>query len=521
MMKNTLIIFLIGLSITGFSQRDSIAEVYANTITAEELREHLTIIASDEFEGRETGMEGQKKAAKYIAEYFENLGIEPIVDGSYYQEFPLKRESSKESKIVIKGKEFNFIDDFFFFPGFESGIYNDEELVFVGYGIKTDEYNDYANKDVKGKFLVMLEGEPIGPDDISLATGEKGMSEWSGDWKIKRELAEKMGAKGILFIKQDYNDYMSRVKYWLENPGMRLDYEVQRGEVVIPVLFMKESISNALFGSGKIEAWKMGLYGKKKKKIKTKSKVNIHINKNKEMIQSENVLCYIEGSDPKLKDEVVVITAHYDHVGIQKGEIHNGADDDGSGTVSALELAQAFVAAKEAGHGTRRSILVMTVSGEEKGLLGSEWYSEHPIFPLEKTVCNLNIDMIGRLDEAHKDNENYVYLIGSDKLSTDLHKISENANKVYTGIDLDYTFNEPDDPNRFYYRSDHYNFAKHNIPVIFYFSGVHEDYHKPGDDVEKILFNKMENIVKLVFYTAWDVANRDEKLVVDVENDFE
>jgi Zn-dependent M28 family amino/carboxypeptidase len=177
------------------------------------------------------------------------------------------------------------------------------------------------------------------------------------------------------------------------------------------------------------------------------------------------------------------------------------------------------VEAKKAGFGTRRSILILNVSGEEKGLLGSEWYSEFPIYPLEKTVCDLNIDMIGRKDEQHPD-PNYVYLIGSDKLSTDLHKISEACNESYCGLALDYTYNQPNDPNRFYYRSDHYNFAKHNVPVIFYFSGVHEDYHKPGDDPEKILYDKMTTIARLVFHTAWNVANRDEKLKVDVVSDF-
>jgi Zn-dependent M28 family amino/carboxypeptidase len=238
-----------------------------------------------------------------------------------------------------------------------------------------------------------------------------------------------------------------------------------------------------------------------------------------ESLTAENVLCYIEGSDPVLKNQIVIISAHYDHIGITNGQINNGADDDGSGTVSTLELAEAFMEAKKNGQGPRRSILILNVSGEEKGLLGSEWYSDFPVFPLENTVCDLNIDMIGRKDDQHADS-NYVYLIGSDKLSTDLHKISEQANNAHTKLALDYTYNDPADPNRFYYRSDHYNFAKHGIPVIFYFSGVHADYHKPGDDVEKIMFDKMTTIARLVFYTAWEVANRDEKLKVDVQNNF-
>jgi len=228
------------------------------------------------------------------------------------------------------------------------------------------------------------------------------------------------------------------------------------------------------------------------------------------------VLGYIEGTD--LKDELIIITAHYDHLGKHDSLIFNGADDDGSGTVATLEIAEAFMLAKKDGKGPRRSVLIMPVSGEEKGLLGSKYYTDHPIYPLENTVANLNIDMIGRLDDWH-DTANYVYLIGADRLSQELHDISETVNEKHIGLNLDYTFNEEDDPNRYYYRSDHYNFAKNNIPVIFYFNGVHEDYHKASDTVDKIDFKKIETITRLVFLTAWELANRDERIVVDkIEN---
>ncbi len=233
---------------------------------------------------------------------------------------------------------------------------------------------------------------------------------------------------------------------------------------------------------------------------------------NKKKIKGENVLGYIEGAD--LKDELIIITAHYDHLGKHDSLIFNGADDDGSGTVAALEIAEAFMLAKKAGFGPRRSVLIMPVSGEEKGLLGSKYYTNHPIYPLKSTVANLNIDMIGRLDDWH-DTANYVYLIGADRLSQELHDISERVNKEHVGLELDYTFNEEDDPNKYYYRSDHYNFAKNNIPVIFYFNGVHEDYHKVTDTVDKIDFEKIQTITRLVFLTAWELANRDERIVVD------
>jgi Zn-dependent M28 family amino/carboxypeptidase len=212
----------------------------------------------------------------------------------------------------------------------------------------------------------------------------------------------------------------------------------------------------------------------------------------------------------------VVISSHLDHVGINDGKVYNGADDDGSGSVALLEIAEAFKTAVEAGEGPERSIIFLHVSGEEKGLLGSKYYTNNPLYPLANTVANLNIDMVGRTDpKRESENRNYIYLIGSDRLSTQLHEISEAANKATTQIELDYTYNAEDDPNRFYFRSDHYNFAKNNIPVIFYFNGTHADYHKATDTVEKIEFDLLQERTKLVFYTAWEIANRAERIIVD------
>jgi Zn-dependent M28 family amino/carboxypeptidase len=228
---------------------------------------------------------------------------------------------------------------------------------------------------------------------------------------------------------------------------------------------------------------------------------------------SENIWAYIEGSEKP--NEIIVISAHYDHVGTKDGEIYNGADDDGSGTVALLEIAQAFAQAKKEGHGPKRSILFLHMTGEEHGLHGSRYYSENPLFPLANTITDINIDMIGRRDEAHAKSNNYVYIIGSDYLSTDLYTICEDANKKYVHLNLDYTYNDRNDPNRFYYRSDHYNFAKNGIPSVFLFNGVHADYHKPTDKVEKIEFDALAKRAKLGFATAWELANRENRPVVD------
>jgi len=228
---------------------------------------------------------------------------------------------------------------------------------------------------------------------------------------------------------------------------------------------------------------------------------------------SENVLAFIEGTEKP--EEIIVVSAHLDHLGMKNEEIYNGADDNGSGTVAIIKIGQAFQEAKENGNGPKRSILLLHVTGEEKGLLGSKYYVNHPVFPLENTIANLNIDMIGRVDDAHEKNPEFVYLIGSDKLSSELHKISEEINSNFTNLTLDYKYNDDNDPNRFYYRSDHYSFAKNNIPIIFYFNGTHDDYHRPSDTPDKINYEVLAKRAQLVFLTAWELANRENRITVD------
>jgi Zn-dependent M28 family amino/carboxypeptidase len=230
---------------------------------------------------------------------------------------------------------------------------------------------------------------------------------------------------------------------------------------------------------------------------------------------SENIWAFIEGSEKP--EEILVVSAHYDHIGIEKGVINNGADDDGSGTVALLEMAQAFAQAQKEGHGPKRSILFLHVTGEEHGLHGSRYYSQHPLFPLKKTIADINIDMIGRRDTIHKHTSDYIYVIGSGRLSSDLYNAVEEANKCCIKIHLDYKFDDRDDPERFYERSDHYNFARNGIPSVFLFSGIHEDYHKPGDKVEKIEFDALQKRTRLAFVLAWKLANAEQRPKVDRE----
>ena len=237
---------------------------------------------------------------------------------------------------------------------------------------------------------------------------------------------------------------------------------------------------------------------------------------NIDWVRTENVAAIIRGSEKP--NEYIIITAHLDHVGIEGDDIYNGADDDGSGSMALLEIAQAFKLAVLDGNRPKRSIVILHVSAEEKGLLGSRYYVENPLFPLENTITNLNVDMIGRTDPTREsDNDHYIYLIGTDRLSSMLHETSEKVNERTVNLELDYKFNAWDDPNRFYFRSDHFNFIKNNIPVIFYFSGTHEDYHMPTDTADKIRYDLLTQRARLIFHTAWEIANMNETIKVDVE----
>ena len=481
------------------------------------LYDHLKFFASDEFEGRETGTRGQRMAADYLIEYYKSLGFEPYDGENYTQMVPLINSQLTEGSVSIKENNYNLLDDFLVFPGIQTISLENKSIVFAGLGIKEEEWDDYQNIDVKGKVVVVLDGD--------LRTD--GKTNWGKSSNMKRVQAEKQGAEALVVLMDDeeYKQVKGRMKFYMQRKSTSINRDKEGEGTSIPTFIFPISASDSWFDGVKRKRTAgdfQNLISKKNKSFTTNLKVlwNHNIIKEREEYEAANVLAYLPGTDSLLSNELVVITSHYDHIGIVDGKINNGADDDGSGTVTVLEIAETFMQAVKDGNGSRRSVLFMNVVGEEKGLLGSEWYSDNPIFPLENTVANLNIDMIGRVDEAHEGNDNYIYLIGSDKLSTELHSISEKANEDSVGLELDYTFNAPDDPNRFYYRSDHYNFAKHNIPVIFYFSGVHEDYHGPGDDYEKIMYNKTAKVGRLVYHTAWELLNRDEKIVVDVENDF-
>lgn len=519
MLRRVITFVLLLNCVSAWAQKDEIQLKYAETITVKDLRAQLEIIASDEFEGRDTGHPGQKKAANYIKGRFKEFGYEPIEKlGGFFQPFKLQLTYPDTVKLTIGNESLKFLKDMYYFPGFGDVHLETDMLLFNGYGIESENYNDYKHITPTNRVVMILGGEPTDKKGNSLVTRTNEKSEWTTDWTKKIELAQSKGVSALLIIDDNFSSSVSRYGRYIKRPDLKVsDVAIEANG--IPLIFISSKMADKIFEGA-------GMKGLRKKLIQEISNkkrphaqdifdlpIVLDIKKDKDELSSENVLAYLEGTEKP--DELIVVTAHYDHLGKKGDEIFNGADDDGSGTVTVLEMAEAFALAKKDGYGPKRSILFMTVSGEEKGLLGSEFYTDNPVFPLENTVANLNIDMIGRIDENHAPDSNYVYIIGSDKLSTDLHELSEIVNKTYSEIELDYTYNDENDPNRFYYRSDHYNFAKNNIPVIFYFTGVHEDYHQPTDTVDKIMFQKMEKIARLIFHTTWEIANRDERLKVD------
>jgi hypothetical protein len=481
---------------------------YARLITAADAKKHLSIIASDAFEGRETGKPGADKAAHYIEAEFKRLGLQPPVNGSYFLNIPLV-ENKLNVTFSVNGQELTNGKDFFAGRGSVSDkTINASSIVFVGYG--TDA--EIGNTDLAGNVLLWVNEDK--PEAGKTANTGYRMS--NARMQVLKNLQSKSPAL-ILEVNPQVADLLKRMGGSIMSGRLSIKSDVSKpaASQQAPALNITTELADRLLkSSGKSYS---DLKSGSAQTINTDVKASFQTEQKD--VKAVDVLGYMPGTD--LKDEVLVFSAHYDHLGLNpKGpdKVYNGADDDGSGTTGILEIARAFSQAKKDGHGPRRSILFLANVGEEKGLLGSEYYTDHPVFPLANTITDLNIDMIGRVGEEYigkPDSANYVYTIGSAMLSKELHQINEDANNKYTHLEQDYKYDDPNDPNRFYYRSDHYNFAKHGVPIIFYFNGVHADYHQVSDEVSKINFPLLAKRAQLVFYTGWDLANRDKRPAVD------
>ncbi|MDB5257169.1 MAG: yfbL [Chitinophagaceae bacterium] len=496
------------------------ASNYAQYITPAQLKQHVYILASDSMEGRETGKQGQYKAAAYLVQQFKEIGLKPInktIPGhGYFQNLNIEKISWTPS-YLIAGNDTLQLFKHFYAKG-EVLIPQETAMtaVFVGYGIDTTTYNDYKAMQVSGKAVFILQGEPV-VDNISLITGTSTRSDWNTNWQKKAILAYAKGAAAVFIVsplkEESFLNGIKRLRETRNGFSLGLESELSMEKA----FFISENqmLSILQADSARLVRWKSDRFAPKQLRANTPT-ISLKIQGRIEKMGTQNVLGVVEGTD--LKNEYIFVSAHYDHLGKKNDStIYFGADDDGSGTAALLTMAKTFMLAKNEGKGPRRSIVFTAFTGEEMGLLGSSYYSAHPVFPVQQSVADLNIDMIGRIDQQHPGDSNYVYLIGSNRLSTELHTLSEEVNTTHTHLSLDYTYNDPTDPNQLYYRSDHYNFAKLGVPVIFYFTGLHEDYHKITDTPDKLLYTKTATITKLVFLTAWQLANQDHRIQVDVK----
>lgn len=468
-----------------FGQADR-AKVLAETITQSALKKHVKTLSADEMEGRETASAGQKKAAVYIMQQFIKQEINPL-NGGYFQRFSLNTVHPSKIELSINDQQLSFFKEYLHYSNFNNVKTSTKNAIFIGYGEELS-LND-SRFGLQNQTVFMLAHRKDG-DKESLQNRVNQVS--------------KKGVK-VVFVVENEVDF---TQHYLKNKKQFLATDTF--EFPVPVLYVSKQWADSTFKASsnfKLNKW---LKRKKKKNVRLALTVELNVETIDESGSSENVYAFIEGDE--LKDEVIVLLAHYDHLGLKGKEVYNGADDNASGTAALIEMAEAFNLAKEMGGGIRRSVLILLVSGEEKGLLGSKYYCQNPFFSFDQTKAVLNIDMIGRTDQIHQQQPNYLYIIGSDFISPDLHRINEEQNQKYSNLTLDYRYNSKNDPNRFYFRSDHYPFAMNGVPAIFYFSGIHQDYHRTTDTYDKIDFPKLELLSRHIFYTAWRLVNQKEGL---------
>ncbi len=486
------------------------------SIKADDLRAFDTYLSSDALQGRETSYAGEHMAAKYIADHFKSLGLKPVGDeGSYLQHYDVELTSvSDESSISVASpagtQSFAWLKSFFTFGAKDTSVTGN--AVFVGY--MNNAIPDSMTSQFEGKIVFVLVGNRRPVDDTSASPMNRRPGAFPGAAATIIVMDEKGPAS--------YERFTSLIaSFGIAKGRMQLKgVEAAPPSRAMPFVFLASpSIAETALRTSGQTLTQLRAIAYKDSVLDpyiTNCSVTVSLKTTHEERQAENVVGLLEGSDPVLKNQVVVFSAHFDHLGVgPNGAIYHGADDDGSGTSMVMDLAKAF---SENSVRPKRSLLFLTVSGEEKGLLGSSYYTSHPLIPLNETVADFNADMVGRMDTAHDKTplEPYTYLIGSDKISTELDSIIRVANQETENIQLDYTYDSPNDPNHFYTRSDHYNFARRGVPIAFFFTGVHADYHRPTDTVDKILFDRIVKIGHVVYYAGWLTANHEGMFIKDV-----
>ena len=514
---------------TNSAVKTSTAARFGNTdgITAAQLRSYLEFIASDELEGRDTPSRGLDIAAMYIAQHLKNWGVKPAGDnGTYFQKFPLKRSKIEAggTNLSLNSLAFTYGEDFF--TTYTTAAVPPSNIIYVGHGwvIKSKNINAYQGIDVKDKIIVATGGLPKGVtfNDLHGKMGE--------DWLSPGLYGNANGARAVITFASFNGLANLKSTRWTQTEKGDLEFKTPPFQVKIPTITAAPRLISALFQGEKASG--ATVYSKaltqdfvEPFELNPNKKISLNVAVKTDTVYTQNVIGVLEGADPTLKNEYVAIGAHYDHVGTNpfansEDKIWNGADDDGSGTVAVLSMAEAF---SKGAVRPKRSILFIWVAGEEKGLWGSEYFTDNPTVPLGSIITQLNIDMIGRAqapgdtNQANKalPQQNEVFVIGSKLMSTELGELSETVNKSFLNMSFNYKYDDPKDPEQFFYRSDHYNFARKGIPIIFYMDGSHADYHQTSDSIEKIDFANMERIARTIFATGWELANRPARPKVD------
>lgn len=505
----------------------------AELITSAQLRDYLYFVASDEMEGRDTPSRGLDTVAKFIALNLSRWGLKPGGDdGTYFQKITLRRAKldATQTQAELNGRKFSFGEDFYaaLNPGKASG-----QLVYVGHGwvIKNKNIDAYRGVDVKDKIVVFYGGGLPKGASLNDLNGRQG-----ADWDTPAEYARKHGAQGAIIIPDSrvMTTLTARRQVVLEQRGsFNPDKSEQAESAQMPIITASPTMIRALFQGEAIDAPE--IFNRREAgdpgpsfELSAQKRMSFTVANAYEETQTQNVIGILEGSDPVLKSEYVVVGAHYDHVGVRApsatgatgDRIYNGADDDGSGTVTVLAMAEALSHSPQR---PRRSVIFIWHTGEERGLWGSQYFTDHPTVPLSQIITQLNIDMIGRskrpgdVTPANRSltGPNEIYVIGSKMMSTDLGQLSEAVNRSYLNLSFNYLYDNPADPNRFFFRSDHFNYARKGIPIIFYFDGEHEDYHKPTDSPDKIDYQKMEKVARTIYVTLLELANAKTRPRVD------
>ncbi|HEX8069852.1 MAG TPA: M28 family peptidase [Pyrinomonadaceae bacterium] len=521
----------------------------AERITAVRLSERLHFVASDEMQGRDTPSPGLDATAHYIADNLKKWGVKPAGDdGTYFQRIALRRTKvdAAQTTAELSGRRLELGRDFL--PLNESGA-AEGALVYAGAGwvVKAKNINPYEGLDVRDRIVIVHQGRPanIVPADLTGRAGE--------DWANPATYAQQHGARGLVYVPaaRDLPRWWATRQRNLERgtfaldtpepqtpqaqtstaqtpqpqtPQPRTDAQTQAG---LPAVYASAALLAALFAdepqmsADQLRQVQAGTAAAPFA-LDPNKRLRFNVQVTTEQTFTQNVVGRLEGKDKTLRQEYVALGAHYDHVGlctpVGADNICNGADDDGSGTVAVLTIAEAFARSRPA-----RSLLFVWHCGEEKGLWGSRYFTEHPTVPLRQVVAQLNIDMIGRsrppgddkLANRELTGPDEIYVIGSQMMSTELGALSERVNSAYLNLAFNYKYDDPRDPNRFFFRSDHYNYAQKGVPIIFYFDGVHEDYHRATDSPDKIDYDKMQKVARTVFLTAAELANAPARPVVD------